>query len=454
MRLSVIGTGYVGLVTGACLADTGNDVIGYDSNPQKIEALNSGQCPIYEPELGELLTLNFQAGRLQFITDLEKAVHHAQVIFIAVGTPPQEDGSPDLSAIWAVGEQIADHLNESKVVVIKSTVSVGTGDRLEALINKRAKHRVSVVNNPEFLKEGTAVDDFLRPDRVVIGASDLEAANLIRELHEPFVRNQRPIYVMPRKAAEMTKYAANAYLSTRISFINQIACICDKLGIDVNDVRKGIGSDARIGFHFLYPGPGYGGSCFPKDVQALVHVAKEAEVESDLLESVHNVNVRQRLMLYKKIAERFGEDLSGRTFAIWGVSFKPKTDDIREAPAVCLIEKLLEAGATIRAHDPEALENLRRQFGNEKISYHQKSYEALEGADALVVVTEWNEFRSPDFERMQKSLRHPIIFDGRNLYSLNTMKRLNFEYYSIGRPAVNAGEASKQTSKSDSKIAL
>lgn len=435
MRLTVVGTGYVGLVTGACLADTGNDVIGYDINAEKVASLCRGECPIYEPGLTEIIQANSRAGRLSFTTDVRKSVHHAEVLFIAVGTPPREDGSPDLTALYDVADEVADQLNEPKIVVIKSTVPVGTGDQLEERMNKRGRYRVRVVNNPEFLKEGTAVDDFQKPDRVVIGAEDSEAAECLRELHEPFVRNQRPIFVMHRAAAEMTKYASNACLAARISFINQVANICDAMGIDVNEVRMGIGSDARIGFQFLYPGAGYGGSCFPKDVQALVHVAQRAGVKADLLEAVHQVNQRQREVLFNKVAARFGSDLAGRTFGIWGIAFKPKTDDIREAPAVILIEKLLDAGAKVQAHDPVALGNLRRRFGD-RLTYHQVAYDALEQADALCIVTEWNEFRSPNFDEMRKRLKTPVVFDGRNLYSLSTMQRRKFEYISIGRPDV------------------
>lgn len=435
MRLTVVGTGYVGLVTGACLADTGNDVIGYDINAEKVAALCRGECPIFEPGLSEIIDANCRAGRLSFTTDGRAAVHHGEIIFIAVGTPPREDGSPDLTALHSVADEVADQVNEPKIVVIKSTVPVGTGDDLEQRMNKRSRHHLRVVNNPEFLKEGTAVDDFQKPDRVVIGAEDPEAAESIRELHEPFVRNQRPIFVMHRAAAEMTKYASNACLAARISFINQIANICDAMAIDVNEVRVGVGSDARIGLQFLYPGAGYGGSCFPKDVQALVHVAQRAGVKADLLEAVHQVNQRQREVLFHKIASRFGTDLTGRTFAIWGIAFKPKTDDIREAPAVILIEKLLDAGARVQAHDPVALGNLRRRFGD-RLTYHQAAYEALSQADALAIVTEWNEFRSPNFDEMRSRLKQPVVFDGRNLYSLSTMQRRKFEYYSIGRPAV------------------
>lgn len=435
MKLTIIGTGYVGLVTTACLADTGNDVVGYDNDREKVAALRRGECPIYEPGLRELLRSNSAAGRLQFTSDTTTAIQHGELIIIAVGTPPKPDGSPDLTALRSVADDIALHIDTPKIVVIKSTVPVGTGDELEARINAKSKHRVSVVNVPEFLKEGSAVDDFLRPDRIVIGAEDPAAAAVLRELHEPFVRNQRPMYVMHRKAAEMTKYAANTYLATRISFINQIATVCDALGIDVNEVRIGMGSDGRIGFQFLYPGAGYGGSCFPKDVQAMAYVARKAGVKADLIESVDQVNRRQREVLFNKVVERFGTKLSGRTFAFWGVAFKPKTDDIREAPAVVTIEKLLEAGATIRAHDPQALEKLKQRFGN-KLTYHASSYEALDAADALVIVTEWNEFRSPNFTEMMRRLKTPIIFDGRNLYSLEAMRNRRFEYYSVGRPTI------------------
>lgn len=435
MRLTVIGSGYVGLVTGVLFADTGNDVIGLDADPSKVEALQQGKCVIFEPGLEEILRSNMAAGRLRFTTEKAEAIQHAQVILIAVGTPPKSDGAPDLSAIHSVGDDIAEHANESKIVVIKSTVPVGTGDALQAQLDAKAKHKMSVVNNPEFLKEGSAVTDCQKPDRVIIGADDPEAAAVVAELHEPFVRNQRPIHVMScRGAAEMVKYAANSALATRISFINEIANICDKLDIDVNEVRRGIGSDSRIGFQFLYPGAGYGGSCFPKDVQGLVYVAKTAGVQPEVLESVHQVNVRQREVIFNKIVDRFGSDLAGRTFAIWGVSFKPKTDDIREAPAVITIEKLLAAGAAVRAHDPEALGNLKKQFGDQ-VRYFDHNYDALDGADALVILTEWNEFRSPGFDEMHQRMKSSIIFDGRNLYSLDTMRKQGFEYYGIGRSA-------------------
>jgi len=432
MKLAVIGSGYVGLVTGVCLADTGNDVVGLDNDAAKVDALNQGESVIYEPELSEILVANMKAGRLRFTTDKAEAISHADMIFIAVGTPPNPDGSPDLGAIQAVGDDIATWADRPKIVIIKSTVPVGTGDELQERLDRKAKHRCTVVNNPEFLKEGSAVADFQKPDRVIIGADDSEAAAVVAELHEPFIRNQRPVYIMSRSAAEMTKYAANACLATRISFINQVANVCDALGIDVSDVRRGIGSDSRIGFQFLYPGAGYGGSCFPKDVQGLIHVARKAGVQSDLLESVHQVNVRQRRLLFDKIVKRFGQDMAGKMFAIWGVAFKPRTDDIREAPAVELISLLLEAGASVRAHDPVALANLRSRFGD-RVNYFPSVYPTLDGVDALAICTEWNEFRSPDFEEMRRRMRQPIIFDGRNLYSLRTIRKYGFEYYGIGR---------------------
>ncbi len=440
MKLTVIGSGYVGLVTGVCLADTGNDVVGLDQDASKVEMLNRGECVIFEPGLGEILRSNMSAGRLRFTTDKPAAIRHGDVIFIAVGTPPKDDGAPDLSAVYAVGDEIAASSDRPKIVVLKSTVPVGTGDELQARLDRQARVRCTVVNNPEFLKEGSAVADFQKPDRVIIGAADPEAAAVIAELHEPFIRNQRPVYTMARSAAEMTKYAANACLAARISFINQIANICDALGIDVNEVRRGIGSDSRIGFQFLYPGAGYGGSCFPKDTQGLIHVARRAGAQADLLESVHQVNLRQRRLLFDRISRRFAGGVKGITVAIWGVSFKPRTDDIREAPAVVLIEQLLGAGAAVRAHDPEALGNLEARFGD-RIVYCASAYSALDGADALAICTEWNEFRSPDFEEMRKRMRRPIIFDGRNLYSLETMRRQGFEYFGIGRSGGSIAKA-------------
>lgn len=435
MRVTIVGTGYVGLVTGVCLADTGNHVIGLDIDEEKVARLNRGECPIFEPGLVDLLQSNLASGRFRATANLPEAVHHGEIIFICIGTPPRDDGSADLSAIEACVEKIARHVTHRTVLVMKSTVPVGTCARMEHIIAPVAKHPVVVVSNPEFLKEGSAVDDFLRPDRVVVGSEDSQAAEMLRGLYLPFVRNQHPILIVRRAASEMIKYAANCYLSTRISFINQVANVCEAMGIDINEVRAGIGLDARIGSHFMYPGIGYGGSCFPKDVQALFHVAKGVGIEADLLDAVHAVNERQKGLLVERIRSHFKGNLAGRTFAVWGVAFKAKTDDIREAPALRIIQSLLNAGATIRAHDPKAMPNLHREFGD-RVNCHADAYEAAQGADALIVCTEWNEFRSPDFERLAKALTQPIIFDGRNLYAPEEMRRRGFTYYSIGRPAV------------------
>lgn len=433
MRVTIVGTGYVGLVTGVCLADSGNQVMGLDIDAEKVSRLNGGACTIYEPGLADLLATNLRAGRFRATSNLAEAVEHAEVIFIAIGTPPRADGSADLSAIEKSVQEIARHVARRTVLVMKSTVPVGTCDRVEALIAPLAKHPVAVVSNPEFLKEGSAVDDFQRPDRVVIGSEDAAAAETMRQLYQPFVRNLHPILVVRRRAAEMIKYAANGYLSTRISFINQIANICEAMGIDVDEVRGGIGYDARIGSHFMYPGIGYGGSCFPKDVQALVHVARSAGVEADLLAAVHGVNERQKELLVERIKRHYGGRLSGKTFAVWGAAFKPKTDDIREAPALRVIEGLLAAGARVRASDPKALPNLRGAFGA-RIEYFDDAYAALAGADGLAICTEWNEFRSPDFDRIRSALKEPVIFDGRNLYPRGQMAARGFVYYSVGRP--------------------
>jgi UDPglucose 6-dehydrogenase len=435
MRICVIGSGYVGLVTGACLADSGNHVVAVDSDESKIAVLSRGECPFFEPGLIELMRTNMAAGRLRFATDLAKGVGEARVIFIAVGTPPRADGSADLSAVEAVAEAIGKNLKGPAIVINKSTVPVGTGARVEAIIAANTKHPFQVVSNPEFLKEGAAVEDFLRPDRVVIGTDDPEAREIVAELYLPFVRNNKPILCMGRTAAEMTKYAANAYLSTRISFINEIAELCETLGVDIDQVRRGIGTDARIGHHFLYPGVGYGGSCFPKDVQALANTGRAAGAECRVLESVHERNLKQRQRMIDKILDRLGKDLSGRKLAMWGLAFKPNTDDIREAPAITIASALLDAGAKLALHDPRALVNARAVFG-ERASYHTDAYAALAGADALVIVTEWNEYRSPDFEHIRAELSQPLIFDGRNIYDSAMMARYNFEYYSVGRPVL------------------
>ena len=435
MKIAVVGTGYVGLVTGVCLADSGNHVIGHEMDVGKVASLNNGECTIFEPGLSDLLQKNLAAKRFRATGNLDEAVRDADIVFIAVGTPPKKDGSADMSMIENAVLDIAKAVRKGIILVIKSTVPVGACAKIELLVKTASKHAIAVVSNPEFLKEGTAVEDFLRPDRIVIGTDDAQAAATMRELYAPFVRNQHPIIVVGRAAAEMIKYAANACLAMRISFINQVANLCEKLNIDVDEVRAGIGRDARIGPHFLYPGIGYGGSCFPKDVQALCHLAKQAGAEHDLLDTIHNVNERQKSRMVEKIRTFFSGDLKGRTFAMWGAAFKAKTDDTREAPAVRIIEGLLEAGAKVRVCDPKALDNLREQFGT-KIEDCDDDYEATAKADALVICTEWNEFRSPDFERLRKSLKRPVIFDGRNLYTVQQMSRMGFIYHSIGRPTV------------------
>ncbi len=436
MNICVIGAGYAGLVTGACFAEFGLKVTCVDKDKEKITKLKKGKVPFFEPGLEEMVRRNAAQGRLFFDTDVGRAVKNSLVVFICVGTPSKEDGSVDLSAVDEVAKQIGASLDGYKLIVTKSTVPVGTGARLEALIAAHTPYRCPVVSNPEFLKEGTALQDFLRPDRVVIGADDPAAGDELAELHEPFVRNNRPILRMSRGAAELTKYAANAYLATRISFINEIADICGRLGVDVNDVRRGIGSDQRIGHHFLYPGLGYGGSCFPKDVLALASFGRGAGADCGLLEAVHRRNAAQRAQMIRAVTTRLGSDLRGRRLAVWGLAFKPQTDDVREAPALTIIEALLKAGAQIAVHDPRAMPAARRVLGA-SVSYHEDPYEVLPGAEALLIMTEWMEFRSPDFERIRASLKQPLIFDGRNLYALATMQRYNFEYYSVGRPPVN-----------------
>lgn len=438
MKISVIGTGYVGLVTGTCFAESGNDVICMDTDKSKIDRLLRGEIPIFEPGLDELVKRNAEEERLRFTTDMKAAVAHGLMQFIAVGTPPGEDGSADLQYVLAVAREIGRHMDSFKIVVDKSTVPVGTGDRVRAAIREELQKRgvdipFDVVSNPEFLKEGDAIDDFMKPDRVVVGCEDVRTAELMKELYAPFVRTEKPILIMDVRSAEMTKYTANAMLATKISFMNDIANLCERLGANVDNVRKGIGSDSRIGYSFIFPGAGYGGSCFPKDVQALMRTAKEAGHSLEILESVENVNARQKQVLFKKIEKRFGSKLSGKTFALWGLSFKPNTDDMREAPAIVLIEDLLKAGAKVRVYDPEAMGEAKKIFGD-RITYVKKSYEALEGSDALVVVTEWNEFRRPDFERLKTTLKQPVVIDGRNIYDPARMKALGFEYDSIGRP--------------------
>ncbi len=440
MKITVIGTGYVGLVSGACLADVGNDVLCLDLDAEKIRILEAGGMPIHEPGLLDIVRANVAAGRLRFTTDVERAVAHGTIQFIAVGTPPDEDGSADLQYVLAAARNIGRHMTDYKVVVDKSTVPVGTGDQVRqaiaaALAARGADVPYAVVSNPEFLKEGAAIDDFMRPDRIVVGADDERAIQLMRALYAPFQRNHERLVVMDIRSAELTKYAANAMLATRISFMNELANLAEKLGADIEMVRQGIGADPRIGYHFLYPGCGYGGSCFPKDVQALRRTARDAAgVELRVLAAVEAANEAQKHVLIRKIQARFGADLAGRRFALWGLAFKPNTDDMREAPSRYLIADLLAAGASVVAHDPVAMDEARRIHGAEpRLAYAATPQEALAGADALVIVTEWKVFRSPDFAAMKQALRQPVVFDGRNLYDPGEMRARGFEYLPIGR---------------------
>ena len=432
MNVAVVGTGYVGLVAGAGFAETGNNVVCADIDADKIAMLGRGEIPIYEPGLEPLVQRNLKEGRLRFTTDVGAAVRESEVIFIAVGTPPDEDGSADLQHVLAVARTIGDNMNGEKVVITKSTVPVGTAARVRATIEARTQHRVHVCSNPEFLKEGAAVDDFMKPDRVVIGVDSEYAQEVLEELYEPFVRTGKPILFMDIASAEITKYAANAMLATRISFMNMISRLCAKVGADVDLVRRGIGTDERIGPAFLFAGIGYGGSCFPKDVKALIRTLHETGIDAGILESVERVNDAQKRLLLEAVVERFGEDLSGRTFAVWGLSFKPETDDMREAPSLVVVEGLLARGARVQVHDPQALHVARRHFG-ERVSYHEHNFDAVDGADALLILTEWKPYRRPDFQRMRTLVRQPVIFDGRNLFEPARMRDLGFEYVSVGR---------------------
>ena len=433
MNIAVVGTGYVGLVTGACFAETGNNVICVDIDARKVERMQQGEVPIYEPGLDPIVERNTRQGRLSFTTDLSAAIAPAEIIFLALPTPPGEDGSADLSYILGVADQLGRMITDYKVIVDKSTVPVGTAERVHAVLAANLQEDLfDVVSNPEFLREGVAVEDFLKPDRVVIGTRSARAQKTMRQLYEPFVRQGNPIIFMDERSAEMTKYAANAYLATRITFMNEIANLCERVGANVDMVRMGMGSDSRIGKRFLFPGVGYGGSCFPKDVQALAKTAEEYAYDFRILKSVMNVNDYQRLRIADKIKEHFGGDLTGRTIGIWGLAFKPNTDDIREAPALYTIEELLAAGAEVRAYDPEAMDNIRARFGD-RISLVKDQYEAIIGADALAILTEWSVFRTPSFAVMKQLLQQPLIFDGRNLYDLDQMGELGFDYYSIGR---------------------
>jgi UDPglucose 6-dehydrogenase len=435
MRIAVIGTGYVGLVTGTCFAESGNHVTCVDIDAAKVARLNKGEIPIYEPGLTEMVEHNVEAKRLFFTTDLASAVKAARLIFLAVGTPSSEDGSADLSALWRVVSDIAPHLPEDAVVVTKSTVPVGTNHEINERLAKLTGRACDVASNPEFLKEGAAIEDFVKPDRVVVGVRRPEVADVLRELYAPFLRTEKPFLVMSPESAEMTKYVANALLATKISFINEMANLCERTRADVNDVRRGIGHDSRIGFAFLFPGVGYGGSCFPKDVRALASTARQAGVEPRILDVVDRVNTYQKSIVPDKIEKHFGGNLAGRTVAIWGLAFKPRTDDIREAPALVLIDRLLAGGAKVQVHDPEALENVRKIYGD-KLSYSEQPYGALEGADALAIMTEWKEFLQPDFAQMHSLMKAPVIFDGRNLYTPRQMKAAKFMYFSIGRAPV------------------
>jgi len=432
MHVAVVGSGYVGLVAGACLAETGNDVVCVDVDAAKIERLKRNEIPIYEPGLEPMVERNQAEGRLAFTTDIASAVKRSRVVFIAVGTPPGEDGSADLQHVLAVATAIGKHMDSPKVVVTKSTVPVGTATKVRAAIAAETDIPVSVCSNPEFLKEGAAIDDFMKPDRVVIGVDSEEAREVMGELYAPFVRTGNPIVFMDIASAEVTKYAANAMLATRISFMNQIAEFCERVGADVKMVRQGIGSDRRIGPAFLFPGPGYGGSCFPKDVKALVRSGTDVGIRFDLLEAVEAVNERQKLLLFKKVVRTLGEKLGGKRVGIWGLAFKAETDDMRESPSIPLVRSLIGRGAQVRAHDPKAMESAHAVFGDTLV-YAKDPYDAIDGADALIVVTEWLVYRNPDFERMKEALRRPLVIDGRNLYEPARMAALGFEYHAIGR---------------------
>jgi UDPglucose 6-dehydrogenase len=439
MRVTIFGSGYVGLVTGACLAETGNHVVCVDIDQKKIDRLNAGEIPIYEPGLEALVAKSREAGRLQFTTDIAAGVEHGLFQFIAVGTPPEEDGSADLSYVLAVAKSIGTHMNDYRIIIDKSTVPVGTADLVRTEVSRVLAERgraidFDVVSNPEFLKEGAALDDFMKPDRIIIGTDNPRTAELLRALYEPFNRNHDRVIVMDIRSAELTKYAANAMLATKISFMNELANLAERTGADIENVRRGIGSDPRIGYEFIYPGCGYGGSCFPKDVQALVITAKKSGYESQLLAAVEDVNQRQKHVLFEKISAYFGDDLEGKVIAVWGLAFKPNTDDMREASSRVLMEKLWEAGCRVRAYDPVAMEKTSEIYGERAdLTMCRTAEEALDGADALAIVTEWREFRSPSFDVIKSKLRTPVIFDGRNLYDPRWLRSSGFEYFAIGR---------------------
>ena len=440
MKLAIIGSGYVGLTSGACFADMGNNVICVDKDQRKIDMLKNGEIPIFEPGLEAMVHRNVEEGRLSFTTDLEHAVRESTIIFIAVGTPPEEDGSADLSHVLAAAAELAQYMDDYKVIVDKSTVPIGTADRVKAKIQsvldaRNLKISFDVVSNPEFLKEGAAIDDFMKPDRVVIGAESEKAAKLMRTLYSPFCRTHDRVIVMSIRSAEMTKYAANALLATKISFINEISRLCEAYGADVEEVRNGIGSDTRIGYKFIYPGVGYGGSCFPKDIKALIHMAGQVDFDSRILKAVEEVNKDQKQILVHKVKQHFDGNLQGKIFAIWGLAFKPQTDDMREAPSIVIINALLEAGAKIKAYDPVAMEEARRIFGDKPgLTLCASEYDALNEADGLLLITEWRQFRYPDFNRIKSLMNKAVIFDGRNQYDPIQVREMGFSYYAIGRP--------------------
>jgi UDPglucose 6-dehydrogenase len=435
MKIAVIGTGYVGLVTGTCLADSGNDVTCVDIDQRKIERLRVGEIPIYEPGLAELVVHNTKSDRLHFTTDLASAVKPAQLIFIAVGTPPAADGSADLRSLHTVVDQIAPHLSSKAIVITKSTVPVGTCASIERRLKELTGRDCRVASNPEFLKEGAAIEDFMKPDRVVVGVRCADDGEVLKSLYKPFLRTEKPFLIMSPESSEMTKYVANALLATKISFINEVANLCEPMSADIDDVRRGIGHDSRIGFSFLFPGAGYGGSCFPKDVLALASMARKHGVEPRILDAVHEVNNVQKTLLPRKVEQHFGIDLTQKTIAIWGLAFKPKTDDIRDAPSLVLIDRLLEHGAKLQVHDPEAMTNIRERYGDQ-LQYADLPMKALVNADALIIVTEWAEFRHPDFEEMATIMRGRVIFDGRNLYRPTEVKAAGFAYYCVGKVPV------------------
>ena len=433
-KVAVVGTGYVGLVTGTCFAETGNQVVCVDIDKNKVERMKNGEVPIYEPHLDVIFERNIKQNRLHFTTDLASAVRDAEIIFLALPTPPGEDGSADLSYVLGVAKELGQLITEYKVIVDKSTVPVGTAEKVEAAIKKETDTPFAVVSNPEFLREGFAVDDFLNPDRVVVGTSDSKAIQIMKELYQPFIRDGHPLIIMDEKSAELTKYAANSFLATKITFMNEVANFCEIVGADVDKVREGIGSDSRIGHRFLYPGIGFGGSCFPKDVSALLKSGNEVGYNFSIIDAVLEVNDRQKTKIFDKLINHYG-DLKGKHFALWGLAFKPDTDDIREAPALYLIDKLISAGATVTAFDPEAMDNIKSEIGD-KINYASNQYEAVENADALLIATEWSVFRNPDFSALSSSLKEPVIFDGRNLFELQDMKNKGFFYSSIGRQTI------------------